>query len=62
MAEDAAVKRVRDEVLARYRDKLRGKSWFTRVYLRWCIRQEIRKELRRLVPPAALFSSQPADS
>jgi hypothetical protein len=55
-AEDSALKRVRDEVLARYRDRLPGKSWLSRVSVRWCIRREIRKELKRLPPPSTLFS------
>jgi hypothetical protein len=58
-AEDAASKRVRDQVLARYRNRLPGKSWLTRAYLRWCICREIRKELKRLVPPSALFAVRP---
>jgi hypothetical protein len=54
-AADAGATRVRAEVLARYSDRLEEKSWITKIYLRWRIRREIQKDLKKLLPRSTLF-------
>lgn len=46
---------VRAEVQAEYAERLQNASFFSRVWIRWEMKREIRRRIDRSAPPDALY-------